>query len=359
MKYLAASLLVLALAAQTAATAQTTQKFTAAKHNEYGLTYALPITHIAVTIEAKCTVKKAGPYYKYAKKYLGLNNVITADSKQWDITKVSVSSFGVVNQEEQYLMQFKNGSPVYVMKDEAGLLLSINTENVQAPANPAKASDLSESVLDNNNFASVLSGELIMSESTAKRAEIAAQQIYKIRESRTNFATGEADQMPDGEALKVIMDQLNKQEASLMALFVGTTQYATAVETFDFTPGKENVTNQVIARISDFEGITSANDLSGEPVYLSMKIQDRATIPVDDKGVEKKLPKGAVMYNIPGKAQITITCDGNRMAQTSVNIAQLGVNFGVDPELFSNKKQASFAKFDPRTGAILELGAVE
>ena len=46
-----------------AASAQSTQKFTAAKHNEYGLTYSLPTTHLRVTVEAEKTVKKAGPFY--------------------------------------------------------------------------------------------------------------------------------------------------------------------------------------------------------------------------------------------------------------------------------------------------------
>ena len=56
--------------------AQTTQKFTAAKHNEYGLVYSLPVTHVRIMVEAEKTVSKAGPFYKYAKKYLGIDNVV-------------------------------------------------------------------------------------------------------------------------------------------------------------------------------------------------------------------------------------------------------------------------------------------
>ena len=49
--------------------------------------------------------------------------------------------------------------------------------------------------------ASVFSEELLMAGSTAKQAEVAAKQIYRIRESRMNILTGDADNLPpDGEA---------------------------------------------------------------------------------------------------------------------------------------------------------------
>ena len=85
----------------TVASAQSTQKFTAAKHNEYGLTYSLPTTHLRVTVEAEKTVKKAGPFYKYAKKYLGTDDVVTKDSQEWDLKTVDVASYGVPNTQKQ------------------------------------------------------------------------------------------------------------------------------------------------------------------------------------------------------------------------------------------------------------------
>ena len=61
--------------------------------------------------------------------------------------------------------------------------------------------------------ASVFSEELLMAGSTAKQAEVAAKQIYRIRESRLNILTGEADNLPpDGEAMKLVIQQLEEQE---------------------------------------------------------------------------------------------------------------------------------------------------
>ena len=39
-------------------------------------------------------------------------------------------------------------------------------------------------------------------------------------------------------------------------------------------------------------------------------------------------------------------------------MAQLGMTFGLDPALFTDKKEPSFAVFDPVTGALLEIGSV-
>lgn len=52
-----------------------------------------------------------------------------------------------------------------------------------------------------------------------KMAELAANEIYDIRENRSLLAKGQADFMPkDGTQLKMMMEQLDKQEAGLLML---------------------------------------------------------------------------------------------------------------------------------------------
>lgn len=336
--------------------AQQTQKFTAAKHNEYGLVYSLPITHFDIEVTALKTINKAGPYNKYAKKYLGTDNVITENSETWKLQSVNISQYGVPDKENQYLMQFKSGSTPFLILDSAGLPLAINIEQKETQNTEKQGTKSNPTILESNVFTQALSGELLASGSQAKQAEIAANQIYKIRESRTNLITGEADQMPpDGEAMKLTIAQLDAQEAALTALFFGTTRTETNVRHFDYIPTDE-VANEVIFRISDFNGIVDKNDLSGEPVYLNLKVTQAGTIPVNEKGEEKKLPKGAVMYKIPGKAQVTLKYDGRQVFEKSMEVAQLGIDFGLDPTMFTDKKLPSYVIFNPQTGAIKEIG---
>ena len=219
------SLLTLSLIAVCSATsvAQSTQKLTAGKHNEYGLIYSLPVTHVRITVEAEKTVLKAGPFFNYAKKYLGVDKVVVADSVKWTIKNIDIDTYGVPDADNRYLMQFKSGYAPFVILSKEGLPLAINEENVETPLPVKQPVKAEPSRLDNNNYASSLPGELLAGESLSKRAEIAARMIYKIRESRTNYATGEADQMPpDGEAMRLALEHLDQQEADLMALFCGT-----------------------------------------------------------------------------------------------------------------------------------------
>lgn len=336
--------------------AQTTQKLSAAKHNDYGIVYSLPITHLTVEVEALQTVKKAGPYYNYAKKYLGTDDVVTEDSQTWELKGVKMYSYGVPDKSNEYLMQFKSGTTPFLMIAENGVPLAINTENVIETIEWKKSGKKSSSVLENNAFTTALPSELLMSESTAKKAEIAANMIYRIRESRANYMTGEADQMPPDEgSLKLILSKLDEQEKTLMALFLGTTQTSTAVATFDYVP-TEATEDDVVCRISDFTGITDKDDLSGEPVRATVEILAKGQVPLDEKGVEKKLPKGAVMYKIPGKARVTLTYKGKNVCQEKFDMAQFGIDYGLDPMMFVDKKAPAYLKFHPSTGGIMEIG---
>lgn len=249
--------------------AQETKRLTAEKHNEYGLIYSLPQTHLDIEVVATKTTRKAGPYYQYAEKYLGIPGAITQDSEEWALSSVKVTPYGVPDPEEQYLMQFKPGGNGYIVLDENGLLLSINTEPVIDSIVSTAPKQKQESPLDNNEYAKVYSEELLMSASTVKMAEVAAKQLYRIRESRLNLVTGEVDELPaDGESFKLIIQQLDEQEAALTALFMGTTQTETIIKHFDYIPVEE-VTNDIVFRISDLYGIVKSENLSGAPyIYL-------------------------------------------------------------------------------------------
>ena len=72
------TLLILAVSVAAVAGAQTTQKLTASKMNEYGLIYNLPTTAVDVTVEAQRTVKTPGEFRLYSKKYLNIDPVMEA-----------------------------------------------------------------------------------------------------------------------------------------------------------------------------------------------------------------------------------------------------------------------------------------
>ena len=50
-------------------------KANAVKANDYGVAYSLPKTELVVDAEVTKVTCKAGPYYQYAEKYLGVKKV--------------------------------------------------------------------------------------------------------------------------------------------------------------------------------------------------------------------------------------------------------------------------------------------
>lgn len=338
--------------------AQVTQKFTANKASEYGITYSLPQTVVKVTLAAERTVKTPGEFALYAKKYLNIDPILE-QSTRWTLKQAEIIPGAVADQDERYLVQFKSGTTPFMILTPEGFPISINNETAK-PSQEIKttleAIPAVPTILETAAANQAVTEDMLKSHSTAKRAELAAARIYEIRQQRSDIISGQADGMPsDGAAMQLALDNLKQQEDALTAMFIGTTSKSVEVKTYTVTPPVDDET-VIIARLSVLEGLVDADNLSGAPVKVSFSNIKEATLPVNEKGIEKTFPKGGVAYRIPGSADIKVTFDNRTFASASFAITQYGVVFGVDPALFTDKKAPSYLNFDTLSGAILELG---
>lgn len=345
------------------AAGQNVTKLSATKANDYGISYSLPQTTFEITLEAEQTVKTPGEFYNYAERYLGIDaarKAVKTASTSWRLLSATVVAKGEIPAgAEQYLMQFKSGSPVYVMISPLGMPLTINAEDIPsegaAPELP-KARELSKSPLESKAARYAVTEEMLQSSSLAKRAQLAADQIMQLRQSRQDYITGQADNMPDGKALELILSNISQQEEALTAMFLGTVQTSTSVTTVSYTPTTQSADDVIIARLSQTKGFVAANDLSGAPISLNFDVKKRGEFPTDEKGVKKTFPKGGVPYCIPGSAAVSIDYEGKTFTRATFDVCQLGVVFGLEPTFFTNKKTPGYAVFDPKTGALREVG---
>lgn len=354
-KYIVLSLLGLCLTAG----AQTTQRFTASKANEYGISYVLPNTSVNVTLAAQRTVKTPGEFALYSEKYLDLKPVLEP-SVSWTLVGAEIMPGAVADDEERYLVQFKGGNTVTMTLSEEGFPLSIN-DNAYVPAAPRqtslKALPATATPLDGDAARQAMTQEMLQSRSTAKRAELAAARIYEIRQQRNDMLSFQDDNRPDGEAMRLALENLKSQEDALVAMFTGTTSTSVEIAGYTVMPPVDDESGRiVIARLSAAEGLVGADDLSGAPIYIEFSDAVDAKMPVDDKGVEKPFPKGGVAYRIPGQVTATVSYDGRDFVSQTFDVAQYGVVYGVEPKLFTDKKAPASLRFAPLTGAIVELG---
>lgn len=251
-----------------------------------------------------------------------------------------VSTEGVADPDQRYAVQFKSGTEPFMLLSPQSVPLSVNTSktlDTVAPALP-ESRNAEPTPLQTPAARQVVSEEMMQSQSTAKRAELAASALFGIRQTRADLISGQADQMPpDGKSLQLMLDNLEAQEKALMAMFVGTTSTRTQVETYTVDPDGD-ISNLILARISAVDGIVSASDLSGAPVYLNLSVTQRGEMPLNEKGIRLEFPKNGFAYCIPGTADVTVSYDDRTYFSRSEQFAQFGVVYGLAPNSFTDKK---------------------
>ncbi len=362
MKHITA--LVAAIAVGTAAMpAQfNLQRFTALKANDYGLAYSLPVTALEITLQTRHRKVEPGEFYNYARRHLAINNAVTEPSTTAELVAVDVRAVGVADPSHSLHVQFKAGAQPFVLLTPEGIPLAVNTETLPEPEATTKleAQPAAPTILETEFARQAMTQDMIRSSSVSKRAELAAARIFELRDMRNELLSGQADNPPaDGKAMQLVLDNIAGQESALTAMFAGTEQTWTTVRTVTVVPDSLGNVNSVIARISPFEGILDADNLAGAPVTITLKVVERGTTPLNDKGEPRKLPKNAFGYCVPGTARLGINFNGQEIASYDVTLAQLGVKFGLDPAIFTDKKEPSQLRLDPATGAILLLGPAD
>ncbi|MEE1208354.1 MAG: DUF4831 family protein [Muribaculaceae bacterium] len=340
------------------ASAQSSQRLTANKANEYGLIYSLPNTMVDITVVTERTVSTPGEFANYANRHLGIKDAVKQASETVTVKEVILNTRGVGNPDNRWLAQFKNGANVSMFLTDGEVPLGINIAEPAEPGRPElpKAVPAPVSPLETEAARQAVTLDMTRSTSLSKKAELAAQRIFELREQRNDLISGSSENMPaDGGALKVALNALDAQENALTAMFAGTRLTQTDVQTFSFMPGDHEVADTVVARVSPVDGVVDINDLTGIPLSVSIKEVAKGKLPVNEKGEEKKFPKGGVAYNIPGTAEISVSYNGRQIGSWTVELAQMGCTFGIEPGLFTDKKAPMSAVFSPVTGALISL----
>jgi hypothetical protein len=315
-----------------------------------GITYSLPKTEIVVQIKAVKTIRLVGPYYQYTERYLGTRDVITKNSVQWSVQDVKILTKPIPDEQNTFFIKPDPASSIsYVSLTPNGLLCGLNvpSETVPVPVDLSASNPPAKPNLEFNNL--ILTEDLLQANSIARMAEVAAKQIYNLRDSRISLITGNLDKVPDGAALKEMLAQMDQSENDLMELFVGKTVAIPTTVTYEIIPAQE-VNNEVLFRLSNENGVVGRTDLSGQPYYLNVK---DATTPKPSSGSDRG-GDNALFYRLPGKALVTLNDpSGNVIARATVTMAQFGSVQALPSSLFG--KNPVKIHIDPSTGALLSI----
>ena len=123
-------------------------------------------------------------------------------------------------------------------------------------------------------------------------------------------------------------------------------------------PKYENIDREVLMRFSEKLGLVNADDLSGEPIYLSLINKNpQPEVVLTDREMrqlQKKFSEGLV-YNIPSKAQLTLTYRNEVFSNKEVDVVQYGTQDVLTSRMFDSRRQPIKVIFYPELGAIKRI----
>jgi hypothetical protein len=289
-----------------------------------------------------------GEFCRYADRYLRLNNVSAEPEEFWTLDKIETRIAGVPDKDNVYFVKMKDKTVAPLMElTEDGIVRSINIPFSGKPAAKTPEAKATESSIDPRSF---LTEEILMSNSSAKMAELVAKEIYSIRESKNALLRGEADNMPkDGAQLKLMLDNLNQQETAMTEMFSGKIKKEPKTFTIRLTP--KEMKDEVAFRFSRKLGVVANNDLAGEPYYISVTDLKSPDVSATEEGKKKV---DGVAYNLPGKAQVTLVYNNKKLFDDQLPITQFGTVEYLAPVLF-NKNSTIKVLFDTATGGLIKV----
>ncbi len=326
-----------------------TERLSTATDTARGIVYMLPKTILQIEVDTKCILETPGMYFQYADRFLGMKEVIQNESIRYEITGFRISTKTVPDTSQAFLIGTgKKGKNITIALTPEGYLKSINGKEDNATHSDNL---LSETSIKNNTKtwetlpSSIFTKEMQQANSTAKMAELAANQLFTIRDTRFSLLTQDADKTPsDGRSYEIVLSELNRMESAYLELFKG--KVTESNQTFSYTMNPQKDFTDVLLRFSLFKGILDKSNLGGNPIYIEVK---PLSVSADALHIDKTAAPRGLYYRVPGKAIINITDGKDVLFTKEVSVPQFGRVLSLPAT------QITSAELCPMTGALLIL----
>lgn len=328
---------------------------TAMAQSVEGTSYYLPRVATVFTVKVEKTTYTPGPFAAYARLYLK-KDVAQEAQTSYRLIGLEMTPVAEVDTSKHFTLTLgKKVNISKVSQSQTGQLLAINADVEPTPTalpqfTPApKAAPL--------NPKDYMTEDILSAGSMAKMAELTAQEIYDVRDSRNQISRGQADFMPkDGQQMDIMMSNLDRQEQALRQTFEGTMTKDTTWTTVSFLPVKEGET--VLFRFSRLLGVVDKDDLAGTPYYI--KVEDLHTLAAPEpEPAEKKEDKNDIglRVNQSDKIRLTVSTADSTVDTYELSAPQFGTVESLSGELFGKKQTASII-IDELTGSVRKIEAI-
>ncbi|MDR3351383.1 MAG: DUF4831 family protein [Prevotellaceae bacterium] len=339
-------LLTIACLSNLAAPAQTPFKKGQSIPDGAAIVYALPYSVIEIQAEAVYELFTAGPYARYAQKYLGMAAEL-GNKETFTLKSIALRTIVEADASQMYTLAIKdkNASANFLALSAEGLVASLahagtpETAFRFAAAGQGKFNDtgaepnigrdrvtLYKNVQTPEGYEKVpVQQNQLIEKNPERRAEEAAAFIFNLRKKRVELITGETEASWNSDGLRAALEEIKRLEEEYLSLFLGKTTSGTQSAVFHLTPDPAQAKQLYIAfRFSDTQGLLPASNVAGRPVTLELVSEKKtAAIPSNNFNSDDKRAS-RIACRLPDTVQAYLNDGQNNLLQARIQLYQFG-----------------------------------
>jgi hypothetical protein len=329
-----------------------------------GIFYSLPRTVVKVDVKIDRIENYKGPYSDYALRFLGLKNVIAANSIDYKISEITITTYPEPDPDQYYYIELgdkmsKGDKEGMLSLSDAGLILGTIPGETETLPGAVMTKHAGETTADADKDAF---GELfkysadvsvfekvdtiirkinidtmtverqylkktMVEKSPEQKAREAADFISKIKDNRFTLVSGQQEVSYNKETLEYMDMQLKTLEKDYLKLFTGISLHKSMSFSYKYIPVPNQINTEIpIFKFLKSKGVIDLDEPGGKVVTIKIqRVGNTNTVARYLEKAEKDTKIHGFSYRIPELARVTVKLDENFQEETQCLVSQLGV----------------------------------
>jgi len=319
------------------------------EEDESALVYYSPKTMLTLEFTYVEERFERGLYAEYAEALLGVPDAVMETKSVCTLKDVHIGTATTTDYNRPHKVVTEAGFPMLLTINDKGLLMGYNIALPEKK--PTKTAPKQQRGKKPEERIVPLSEEVLTAATPEAQANEVAKQIFHLRETRMYLLNGEVEHAPaDGQAMKLVLEELDQQEKALTALFIGKKSKRLQHKSVRVEPSNEGE----LLFFSEENGFTDGDNIDADTIEVRMACQQQIAQPVTDKKKKKGSELSQIVYNVPGYCGVIILYKGEILDSRAIPVAQLGVDVALPKSMFTGKELPKII-FSEKTGNIVSI----
>jgi hypothetical protein len=331
---------------------------------QQGVFYALPRTVVNIEVSIDRIENYKGPYSEYSARYLGVKNVVEANSVEYRINNIRITTSAEPDPEQYYFIEL--GSKM--TKGEQAGLLSLSDAGLIEGTIPGPVDTIVKTIITGGTGDEVSISEkdvfpeifkyyadvsvfekvdtirkkvsidtmtmerqylkrTMVEKSPEQKAKEAADFIAKIKENRFNLITGYQEVNYNRETLEYMDTQLKVLEKEYLKLFTGISIHKTLTFSYKYIPLPNQINTEIpVFKFSKSKGTMDLDAQGGKVITIRIqRVGNTNNVARYLERAQKQDKISGFFYRIPELARVTVKLDDGTTEETQCLVGQLGV----------------------------------